>query len=600
VTSDPEQLDEELYQLYKKEDFVLASDEKRNILVNRIAGEVQENLSSFLKEICYFKIDEVVKTTVERLLLSTHPSGLTDAQATRPLLTMGKTQSGKSAYIAVQIAVCSFMNVRVILVTTSKSESIDLCNKLVKYSAGGIGEHNIFSLYPDDTEEAGMTELDILYHFINFDDGGGGVLIIPSTRLKIEAATRVIENYKRVENYKRKSKNHKRASKFALSKFALIEDECDYMHRSKHGTLQMEQALKVLRSLRPSLHVMVTATPAAVLLLYTKEYGIDLDVFSIGTSEDYVGLDQMVPLRDAENVPVYLDRLSYNASDNIRFDVTATYDKELSESLFEDDNSERRFYSDTTPNSTIPCTNEKVKLLYDDALSTLDKGATGILVLDCTLPRVFADGNMFQKAGRVQDMYHTQGSPIVVIVNVGGGVFYRFPGQKYGFHCSSKRKIGDVIKMIDDPDNFGLDTPVFAFGYQKMGRAISYRSELRVPTHIGCYLGDGFPVDQVIQVLGRATFNGKKILEKNGHEAVVYLTRKFDAYVAPKHDECMEIIQQRSNDGETLDEILSGTKSKLPDSANYLCHTPRRIGQLPKKDNIGRHFDTKSFEARCD
>jgi hypothetical protein len=584
-------LGEHLYQMYKEGltaefEVVLASDEKRNALVNCIAGKVQDNLSMCLKDNCYFEIDKVAVMTVETLLSTS--LGPDAAQATRPLLAHGKTQSGKSAYTAVVNAMCIFMGVRVILVTTSKSESIELCSKLVKYAEGGIAEGKIFSLYRKDTEEAGMTELEIFERFIDFNDegggSGGGALIVPATGHKIEAAVRLIKKYKV------HCETHQRASKFAL-----IEDECDSMLRTKDGTLLMEQALTKLRSLQPSLHVLVTATPAPVLLVYKNEYGIDLEIFSIGTSDDYVGLDQMEPLRDANNDPVYLDRLSY-ASGNIAFDVTATYDNELSESLFEDDNLDDRFYSDTTQNSTIPCTNDDVKLLYDTALSTADKGARGILVLDRTLSRINVDGNVFQKAGKLQDMYHAEGTPFVVMTYVGSGISYRFPGQKHGHHCSSKRKIGDVIKMIDESDNFGLDTPVFVFGYTKMDRVISYRSNLRVPTHMVLYLGDGHSIEKMIQALGRATFNGKSLLEANGHKAPIVLNRRSDANVAPKHDECMIVYEQRFNGGETWDEILHGKNSRLPDSANYLRLTPRRTGQRPKKHDIGKYHDRNAFE----
>jgi len=180
----------------------------------------------------------------------------------------------------------------------------------------------------------------------------------------------------------------------------------------------------------------------------------------------------------------------------------------------------------------IPCADEKVKMLYDAALATRASNAKGVLVLDCTLPRVEVEGNVFQKAARLQDMYRSEGKEITVLVNVGMGVSYRFPGQKMGFSCRPTRKIGVVIQEIDASATYGLATPIFVFGYAKLRRVISYRSQLRVPTHIVLYLGNGHSVENLIQALGRATFNGKSLLEQNGHSHVTYLMPEKDVNVA--------------------------------------------------------------------
>ena len=473
------------------------------------------------------------------------------------------------------------MNVMVVVVTTSKSASIEFCNTQVKYAKGGIAEGKIFSLYKNEAEEAGMREMDILDRFNN---GSGGILIVPSTEPKIENAARLIETTMQYATNTSRVRN-----------FAIILDECDSMLRTKDGTLQMEQALTHLQSLAPLLQVMVSATLTPNMLVSEHEYKLEYESYHLGTSPDYVGLEQMVPLRDADNHPVYLDRplSTANGGDNISFDVKPTYDSELVESLFEDDNHlECDFCSDATQDTTIPCTNEQVKMLYDAALSTQENGATGILVLGCTNPRVTAPGNVFQTAGRLQDLYLAEGTPVVVIIYVGSGVSYRFPGQRDGFRCSKKRKIGDVIKMIDESENFGLDMPVFAFGYSTMKRVISWRSDLRLPTHMVLHLGVGHSVESMIQALGRATFNGKGLLQKNGHKAPIYLTQRNDADVARKHGTYMELSQKRRYD--------SDTQSKLPDSAIYIRHTIRKTGQRPKKDDIGRYLDRSSFEAPPD
>ena len=107
-------LGKHLFRMYQEgiplrfEEFFASLDEKRNALVNYVASEVQENnFSNVLKERCNFDISEVVVKIVERILGSPGP---TDAEAKlfkKALFVWGKTQSGKSAFQAVVMAVCT-------------------------------------------------------------------------------------------------------------------------------------------------------------------------------------------------------------------------------------------------------------------------------------------------------------------------------------------------------------------------------------------------------------------------------------------------------------------------------------------------------------
>lgn len=54
-------------------------------------------------------------------------------------------------------------------------------------------------------------------------------------------------------------------------------------------------------------------------------------------------------------------------------------------------------------------------------------------------------------------------------------------GKKWDSVTFVNKNVGDVIHYIDE--NFGLAMPVFIFGYTKMRRGISFRSNKRVPTH---------------------------------------------------------------------------------------------------------------------
>jgi len=150
-------------------DGIISSEANRAALVDHIAGEVQENLSDLLKKKCYFEIDKVVEMTIERLL---EGSG-TGSEEGMPMdvLVYGKTQSGKSAFKAVVVAVCSFMRVPVVVITKDKSESGELFAKLVRFFKGTSTEGNIFSPYI-------TRELDIQDHFNN---GDGGAIVIPDS-----------------------------------------------------------------------------------------------------------------------------------------------------------------------------------------------------------------------------------------------------------------------------------------------------------------------------------------------------------------------------------------------------------------------------------
>jgi len=569
-------LGEALFQLYTEGDSafhdIIANREKRTALVDFIAEEVQCNLSDVLKEKCYFEIDKAVEMGIESLLGAPREG----VQQVQPILVYGQTQSGKSAFKAVQIAVCSFMRVPLVVVTKDKTESEELFQKQLAFAAGTSVESTIFSPY-------GTSEADIQDHFNN---GMGGCVIVPDNGSKLEMAVRLISRYKVHREAQHKDE-----------KTALIEDECDASYRTINSSQRMEKALGRLRHFGPSLHMLISATPNPVLLLYKEEYKKELEMFNIGTSDDYVGVESMKPLCDTNNNVVFLDhKLSHDSGDNIEFAIIPTYDEQGPDKLFAEDESVDRFCSDAKKGTTIPCADAKVKLLYDTALATQDENAKGILVLDCTLSRVNVEGNKFQKAARLQELYRHKGKDIIVIVYTGRGVSYRLPGQRTGFSCARKRKIGDVMEKIDASANYGLDMPIFVFGYSKMRRVISYRSSLRVPTHIVMYLGMGHSVENFIQALGRATFNGKSVLEQNGHSHVTYLMPGHDANIAPAYDSFVKEIHRRCMNGDSLNQAMSGANGKLPDKTNYLRLTNRKTGQRPKRDDIGRYHDRDSFE----
>ncbi len=84
----------------------------------------------------------------------------------------------------------------------------------------------------------------------------------------------------------------------------------------------------------------------------------------------------------------------------------------------------------------------------------------------------------------------------------------------------------------------------------------------------------------VVQTLGRATFNGKKILKDNGFENVTVLTNKKDLDMAMSVQKYLEELESRVKSGETFSDAVTGAKNKISDTANFVRRTFREIGML--------------------
>jgi hypothetical protein len=175
-------------------------------------------------------------------------------------------------------------------------------------------------------------------------------------------------------------------------------DEADAMYRTEDRTQKMEQAYDLLMAMDPCLSVLITATPVPVLLVL-KEQKIDADFISIQASHDYFGVEDMIPLCDDDGSSIFLKPRKLNAKDGLQFDDNELSNLEFlgnSSDLFEEDEPARKM-GPRPQGGFIPYTDDACKRLYDDAF-TDSATAKGILVLDITNPRVYADGNVFQKA----------------------------------------------------------------------------------------------------------------------------------------------------------------------------------------------------------
>jgi hypothetical protein len=303
--------------------------------------------------------------------------------------------------------------------------------------------------------------------------------------------------------------------------------------------------------------------------------------YQLKATEDYVSLDMMVPLKDEDGNFVYLDKpCSYAKGQGIKI---VNHGKMIP---FTDaqGHMKRMYEMAATVNVSMHKTIPECSTSSNKAQTTVQTTHRGVLLLDITNNRVYANGNVFEKAKLVQDgLFMCCGQRIVVIVYVGSGIFVRRKPKIRSFARLEKdAKISDVIQDIDEDDELGLDTPVFVFGFSKMNRGMSFRSKLRVPTHIIASRGMGYSFEEVIQTLGRATFCGKGQLEKNGFQQVTLLCTQADMVSCRKYTVLMDHVQTRMDRGDNLIEIFQGKDEKIPDNANPFRHADRKVGQGSK------------------
>ena len=283
----------------------------------------------------------------------------------------------------------------------------------------------------------------------------GGTLIVADTKSQVSRKACVaIEKYRKTK---------------PGGKFILVIDEADAMFRTEGRSQHFEQALVRLEHMNPSMTVYISATPVSFMLgLLNRECGsrgANIDLIRLEPGDDYVGVEHGKPLQIGGK-KVFLEQNELNLK------------------------------------TDIPYTTQKVLDLYDHALAASSKG---ILLLDCSCPRVYAEHNVFQKAAAVQKLYERKRKKIIVIAIYGKGIQIKYPNQQW--KCPSKELlIGDILNSIDDDEDYGLNIPIFIFGFSKMRRGISFRSDKRVPTHMVMSLGRGHNISTVVQTLGRATF----------------------------------------------------------------------------------------------
>ena len=155
---------------------------------------------------------------------------------------------------------------------------------------------------------------------------------------------------------------------------------------------------------------------------------------------------------------------------------------------------------------------------------------------------------------------------------------------------SEEYTAGIRVYAGDDTKNKGFSGPIFVFGYSLMRRSISYRGTYDVPTHILLQMGGGHNIENVVQALGRATFIGRELLNKNGFDHVKVLMTKNDFNMARCYQNFVKEVDKRARRGQKVFDAINGTVEELPDEANFLQWTVRRTGMRSK--NKPRSFDS--------
>ena len=478
------------------------------------------------------------------------------------MIVYGPTQCGKTSLNLVVMCLCKHLNIPLVIMTKGVREGKELSKKLHKLAIGTIAEQHIVSSFYGNihnrtkcttqekmvTDGIGCPTSKQKRDEIKMSLLSGGTFVMADTCFQIAKAIKFL-----TELREEKGNVH--------HPFVLIDDEADAVYRTPDRSQKFEIAHDELIGLGPLFQFKVSATPLPVCLYHMDENPY---TFKMRPSDNYNGLTCLKTF-EIDGKAVYLDRITIN--DCIQKEVNGNTIK-------------------------IEYFNEKILSLCSYALDQAKRGKQGVLVLVGTSPRVWAPGNLFEQGKGFRDFYKSQSIDIVIIVYCGKGVCLLRPGED-GFEEQGNVMINDSIEIIDNDPKYGVNTPIFVFAYTKMTRGISFRSDARVPTHLVFSLGMGHNAMNVVQTLGRTTFNGKDLLSANGWDHVSVLTIKDDLIMAKKKQALVHDIFQMLENKPTCT-LRRAIMAKKADSTNFIRHTERKISQM--KDFTQLCKDVTTFE----
>lgn len=410
-------------------------------------------------------------------------------------LVQGRTQAGKSAFKAVFGHSLHKLKLGpLFILTKGVAESKDLASKIQGYAEGSMYKADIICK-SNVMGKSAQGEIDRVVEKC-------GTVILADTAPQFRNAIKAVETLQ---------------VKYPNRPFFIAIDECDSMYRTYDRRQKMETNYDELMSFGSGcLRVMISATLMPIIPCLIKESKAkgeaspSFRLYQIEAVEEYVGLEDLKPLK-VNGEEVFLEQNDLKHSVGVAIKKSGGVIEDENEEEDDDDDDFEIIGIDTETRQqggAIPYADRKVMKLYLDALKQVE-GRKGVLLLDCTSPRVSADGNVREKAESVQTWCKDkQKCDVVVITFTGSGIATRVSGGQWKYLGKSK-EIGEVIQEVDDDKEMGLEMPIFIFGFSKLRRGISYRSDFRVPTHFVVSLGRGHNAMNVIQAMGRATFNGK-------------------------------------------------------------------------------------------
>ncbi|KAJ1627299.1 hypothetical protein T492DRAFT_1120957 [Pavlovales sp. CCMP2436] len=501
------------------------------------------------------------------------------------MLGGGKCQSRKTPLKFVTFLMCRLMGVPTVLITTGTSGRDDLFLKFSQLLAGVVVPHLPIA--------SADTEID-RWHYVR---GGDGMLLpkltsrplrspesivlrLPDLKPKdtkwvneqlLKGACVISNNsaaaIKRLSLLVHGARNEARSRLFPNKErmqplqFALVIDEADDFYRTdgsfvkgqESKRIQMEKALGELCTLGPLIKFEVTATLLAIFVILTASGKADNvpaeDIFYTYASSEYVGTDLFRPPLNAAGDPIFLELGSLIKSN---------------------------CYID-----------EKVKLIWADAASN---GRS--LLLDATTAAVTAAGNTTQKAERLLTLH-----PHALVVVVSGSFIKWRTAQPHANCRNDKlwteftgkaRIFAEILKFIDAryPAK-----PIIVFGYSQLMRGISYRSALRVPTHLILLFGSSMSLCRLVQAAGRT--NGEQLCQLNqgGFDHVKVLTPADDFDTIRNYPAFLEAIKAKmENDGLSLRAALaSRQEGKFNFPGRSLAQKKLHLNEL--QPNIIGPFD---------
>jgi hypothetical protein len=198
------------------------------------------------------------------------------------------------------------------------------------------------------------------------------------------------------------------------------------MYRTDDHRQEVEKQYDRLMGMNPCLKVMSSATLIPLLLELVQESEEEIPMFEVEPMDEYMGIHHMQPLQ-VNGKPMFLQRnnLKYSEGYNISPEVnTGGTENDLDR---EDDND-----NDDVDDRYILYTNEKVKTMYDNALSE-GSDRQGIGVLDCTTPVCMRRVISCKKLSMCRQCiaYCKEGRDIVVVVTfTGSRISVKYPRNK--------------------------------------------------------------------------------------------------------------------------------------------------------------------------